>query len=55
MQHPTPPTAELEKQKAYTEEYFRDKELDVKMEAVAKINSSVKTIISPSYSYFNCS
>lgn len=37
--------AELEKQKAYTEEYFRDKELDVKMEAVAKINSSVKTII----------
>lgn len=37
--------AELEKQKAYTAEYFRDKELDVQREAVAKINGSVKTII----------
>lgn len=37
--------AELEKQKAYTAEYFRDKELDVQKEAVAKINGSVKTII----------
>lgn len=37
--------AELEKQKAFTEEYFRDKELDVQMEAVNAINSSVQTII----------
>lgn len=37
--------AELEKQKSYTEEYFRDKELDVQREAVKAINSSVKTII----------
>lgn len=37
--------AELEKQKAYTAEYFRDRELDVQKEAVAKINGSVKTII----------
>ena len=37
--------AELEKQKAYTDEYFRDRELDVQMEAVQAINSSVRTII----------
>lgn len=37
--------AELERQKIYTEDYFRDKELDIKKEAVAKINNSVKTII----------
>lgn len=37
--------AELEKQKAYTDEYFRDKELDVQSEAVKAINGSVKTII----------
>lgn len=37
--------AELEKQKSYTDEYFRDKELDVQKEAVKAINSSVKTII----------
>lgn len=37
--------AELEKQKSYTDEYFRDKELDVQKEAVKAINGSVKTII----------
>jgi regulator of protease activity HflC (stomatin/prohibitin superfamily) len=37
--------AELEKQKSFTSEYFRDKELDVQAEAVKAINSSVKTII----------
>ena len=37
--------AELEKQKAYTDEYFRDKELDVQSAAVKAINGSVKTII----------
>lgn len=37
--------AELEKQKAYTPEYFRDKELDVQREAVNAINPTVKTII----------
>lgn len=37
--------AELEKQKAYTEEYFRDKALDVQLEAVKAINPSVETII----------
>lgn len=37
--------AELEKQKAFSEAYFRDKELDVKKEAVKSINGSVKTII----------
>ncbi|MGM9682454.1 MAG: SPFH domain-containing protein [Eubacteriales bacterium] len=37
--------AELEKQKSFTDEYFRDKELDVQAEAVRAINSSVKTII----------
>ena len=37
--------AELEKQKAYSAEYFRDKELDIQKEAVKSINSSVETII----------
>lgn len=37
--------AELEKQKAYTEAYFRDKALDVEMAAVEAINPSVETII----------
>lgn len=37
--------AELEKQKAYTDEYFRDRELDVQTAAVKAINGSVKTII----------
>lgn len=37
--------AELEKQKGYTEQYFRDKELDVQLEAVKAINPSVETII----------
>lgn len=37
--------AALEAQKAYTENYFRDKELDVQREAVKAINPSVKTII----------
>lgn len=37
--------AALEAQKAYTENYFRDKELDVQREAVQAINPSVKTII----------
>lgn len=37
--------AELEKQKSFTDEYFRDKELDVQASAVKAINSSVKTII----------
>lgn len=37
--------AELEKQKSYTEEYFRDKELDVRKAAVEAINPTVKTII----------
>ena len=37
--------AELEKQKSFTAEYFRDKELDVQAQAVKAINSSVKTII----------
>lgn len=37
--------AELEKQGAFTEEYFRDKELDVQKEAVKSINASVKTIV----------
>lgn len=37
--------AELEKQKSFTAEYFRDKELDVQAQAVQAINSSVKTII----------
>ena len=40
--------AELEKQKSYTAQYFRDKELDVQMKAVQAINSSVKTIITNS-------
>lgn len=37
--------AELEKQKSYTDEYFRDKELDVQKAAVEAINPTVKTII----------
>ena len=37
--------AELERQKAFTDEYFKDKELDVEMAAVKAINSSVETII----------
>lgn len=37
--------AELEKQKSYTEQYFRDKELDVQREAVKAINPTVDTII----------
>ncbi len=37
--------AELEKQKAYTEEYFRDRELSIQEAAVKAVNSSVKTII----------
>ena len=37
--------AELERQKSFTEAYFRDKELDVQKEAVKAINGSVKTII----------
>lgn len=37
--------AELEKQKAYTNAYFRDKELDVEMAAVKAINPSIETII----------
>ena len=37
--------AEIERQKAFTDEYFRDKELDVEMKAVQSINSSVETII----------
>lgn len=37
--------AELEKQKSYTDQYFRDKELEVQREAVKAINPSVQTII----------
>lgn len=37
--------AELEGQKTLTEEYFRDRELDIQQEAVHAINGSVKTII----------
>ena len=37
--------AELEKQKAYTKEYFENKKLDVQQSAVEAINPSVKTII----------
>lgn len=37
--------AELEAQQALTEDYFRDKELDIQMEAVKAINGSVRTII----------
>ena len=40
--------AQLERQKGYTEQYFRDKQLDVQMEAVKSINPSVKTIITNS-------
>jgi hypothetical protein len=37
--------AELEKQKAYTEEYFRNKELEVQQAAAEAINSSLSTIV----------
>lgn len=37
--------AELEKQKAYTDEYFKDKQLDVQKTAMEAINPSIKTII----------
>lgn len=37
--------AELEKQKAYTNSYFKDKELDVQIAAVQAINPSIQTII----------
>lgn len=37
--------AELEKQKSFTEEYFRDKQLDNERAAVSAINGSVQTII----------
>lgn len=37
--------AELEKQMSYTEEYFRDRELDVTLEAVKAINPTLKTIV----------
>lgn len=37
--------AELERQKSFTSEYFRDKELDVEMAAVQAINPSIETII----------
>lgn len=37
--------AELERQKAFTDEYFEDRKLDVQEAAVKAINSSVKTII----------
>ena len=37
--------AELEKQQSYTDEYFRDKELDVQKAAVEAINPSIKTVI----------
>lgn len=37
--------AELEKQKAYTTQYFKDKQLDVQLAAMQSINPSIKTII----------
>ena len=37
--------AELEKQKAYTDEYFKDKELDVTKAAVQAINPTLQTIV----------
>ena len=37
--------AELEKQKSYTDSYFKDKELDVRLAAVKAINPTVKTIV----------
>lgn len=37
--------AELERQKSYTESYFRDKELDVQKAAVEAINPNVQTIV----------
>lgn len=37
--------AELEKQKVFTEEYFRDRELDVQIAAAKAINPTLQTII----------
>lgn len=37
--------AELESQKTLTDEYFRDRALDIQQEAVRAINGSVKTIV----------
>ena len=37
--------AESEKQKSYTPEYFKDKELDVTLAAVKAINPTLKTIV----------
>lgn len=37
--------AELESQKTLTDEYFRDRELDIREKAVASINGSLKTIV----------
>ena len=37
--------AELERQKAYTEAYFRDKELDNELAAAKAINPNIETII----------
>lgn len=37
--------AELEKQKSFTESYFKDKELEIQKAAVQAINPSVKTIV----------
>lgn len=37
--------AELEKQKSYTDEYFKDKQLDVQKAAMEAINPSIKTIV----------
>lgn len=37
--------AELESQKTMTETYFRDKELDIQMEAAKAINGSLETIV----------
>lgn len=37
--------AELERQKSFTDEYFRDKELEIEKAAVAAINPKVQTII----------
>lgn len=40
--------AELEKQKVYTEAYFRDKQLDNELAAVKAINNSMQTIVTDS-------
>ena len=37
--------AALEGQKTYTEEYFKDRELDIQLAAVTAINSSLRTVI----------